>query len=356
MNENKRNNDIKKTDTGMADIRAMRIMEALSGADEELLERSSRPVRARAAGFRRGRSGKPAPFWRYAGTWAAVLCLAAVGAASWGGYRFMQDSGASGSGGPASADKVPLMEEASLTEAGGTEAAAEEGAAEEAMPEEGADGAVGAQQAQMDGGRTEKAEQEPDRENSVQSGFTEEKSKDTAESVTEDMASCLKDPSLAYTEKEARAQEKTGSFIPAVIPQGYVFESASRNTDTEKANLAVCWTRGMDSIMLFIEETENPPVTVDLEKAETYDLRLYEVPYGESVPEQYRESVGQPVFAIEDLSLEVVESRMVSYDDAGDTDTPRGSFSVLYPDGMLVRFNGRGTASEIWEMFCSIEE
>ena len=47
---------------------------------------------------------------------------------------------------------------------------------------------------------------------------------------------------------------------------------------------------------------------------------------------------------------------MKSYDDAGDTDTPRGNFSVLYPDGVVVRFNGRGTAQEIWEMFCSMGE
>ena len=45
---------------------------------------------------------------------------------------------------------------------------------------------------------------------------------------------------------------------------------------------------------------------------------------------------------------------MKSYDDQGDTDTPRGNFSVLYEGGVLIRFSGRGTAEEIWEMFCSM--
>ena len=41
--------------------------------------------------------------------------------------------------------------------------------------------------------------------------------------------------------------------------------------------------------------------------------------------------------------------------DSGDTDTPRGNFAVLYSDGVLVEFSGRGTAEEIWNMFEGLE-
>ena len=58
--------------------------------------------------------------------------------------------------------------------------------------------------------------------------------------------------------------------------------------------------------------------------------------------------------AVKDFNLEIVKSRMKSYDDQGDTDTPRGNFSVLYEGGVLIRFSGRGTAEEIWEMFSSM--
>lgn len=112
----------------------------------------------------------------------------------------------------------------------------------------------------------------------------------------------------------------------------------------------------MDSILLGIEKTDSAPDTVDIARAETYDVRLYEIPYGETVPEEYREVFQDPVFAMEDLSLEVIRSRVVSYQDRGDTATPRGNFRVLYPEGVLVRFNGRGTPEEIWEMFCSMGE
>lgn len=110
----------------------------------------------------------------------------------------------------------------------------------------------------------------------------------------------------------------------------------------------------MDMILLHLEQTQGTVETVDVEKPEIYDERLYEVPYGETVPEEYRQVFQDPVFALEDFSLEIVESRMKAYEDSGDTATPRGNFKVLYPDGVLVSFNGRGTAQEIWDMFCSM--
>lgn len=125
-------------------------------------------------------------------------------------------------------------------------------------------------------------------------------------------------------------------------------------TESQEPNMTLCWIRGMDSITLHLERTANPPATVDVEETESYDQRLYEVPYGETVPEEYRQTFDNPVFAVEDFNLEIVKSRMKSYDDQGDTDTPRGNFNVLYEGGVLIRFNGRGTAEEIWEMFCSM--
>ena len=121
--------------------------------------------------------------------------------------------------------------------------------------------------------------------------------------------------------------------------------------------LTLLWSKGEDDILLSIQETDSTAETggtVDVEKPETYDARLYELPYGDTVPEEYREAFMDPVFAKDDFSLEIVRSRVISYPgDGGDTDTPGGWFSVLY-DGVLVYFNGRGTPEEIWEMFASM--
>ena len=153
---------------------------------------------------------------------------------------------------------------------------------------------------------------------------------------------------------QAREDAVLGAYVPTALPAGYAFEEGHRVTESQEPNMTLCWIRGMDSITLHLERTANPPATVDVEETESYDQRLYEVPYGETVPEEYRQTFDNPVFAVEDFNLEIVKSRMKSYDDQGDTDTPRGNFSVLYEGGVLIRFNGRGTAEEIWEMFCSM--
>ena len=117
--------------------------------------------------------------------------------------------------------------------------------------------------------------------------------------------------------------------------------------------MSISWSRGLDAIQVFMEQTEDCD-TVDINAPERYDERLYEVPYGESVPEEYREDFENPVFAWEDFSREVIESRMRSYEDSGDTDTPRGNFGILFPDGVLLRFYGRGTVEQIWDMIQSL--
>lgn len=331
--------------------RAMKLMEALSGVDEELLERCEESgVRKKA----------PIPLRRYARGWAAVLCLAVVGVAGWGGYRLVQENGremnSEGAYDEAGLEEIEVIMENTVPsqepEAGNQEAApreAEEGVSGSghASPNEGGDNGMGADAAEKD----RPSEESTDKER-------EEKSDDSTDKQNESVMdeACMADNTRKLTEAEARAQEVLGGYVPKVLPRGYAFESAVTNPDSPEENLRLCWTRGMDSIMLSFTKVENAPITVDVEKPETYDERLYEVPHAETVPEEYRQSVNHPVFAREDFSLEIIRSRMISYNDSGDTDAPRGNFSVLCSDGVLVVFSGRGTAEEIWEMFCSMED
>ena len=167
-------------------------------------------------------------------------------------------------------------------------------------------------------------------------------------------------PQQKLTEAQAR-ESGLGDYVPEVLPAGYVFDEASLQTEAEDSqspsDLRLTWSRGMDYITLHITRHEMQEISVvDVNAPETYDQRLYEIPLGDSVPREYWESVQNPVFAAEDLSLEVIETRMVSMaGDSGDTDTPRGNFAVLYSGGVLVEFSGRGTAEEIWNMFEGLE-
>ncbi len=370
-------------DEGMRE-HALRIMEALSGVDEELLERSGRERQRRnltAPGHRRAsRTGavgsRKRPIWQAAGAWAAALCLGVAGIASWSAYG---QRGGAGDGSPL-VKSGTVYEENGMDMAGGQndypgDAPECEGAADveehqKLGPAQGDVAAQGNGAAQEnssvkdnsavhtgvesagnygDTGRKDGLPQNIDSENT--GGFGQN---DTEDGMTEIVDGCGKLNAIEYSLQAAGQIEGLGEYVPETLPEGYKFESAYSNQDLDRENLTVSWSRGMDMILLHLEQTQGTVETVDVEKPEIYDERLYEVPYGETVPEEYRQVFQDPVFALEDFSLEIVESRMKAYEDSGDTATPRGNFKVLYPDGVLVSFNGRGTAQEIWDMFCSM--
>lgn len=335
----------------------MRLMEALSDVDQALLERCAGTGRVTAC--RR-------PLWQSARVAAAVLCLAVVGAASWGGYQLSRTrmGGADSSGGAAAPYMEEIREDAeeavprdevtcdTAPEAAGAEDAVEAGQGGEQIRQTEADKF-------MDGQYADGGEMPPGQESAIEEGRRDGSGTggDAVEEngSPEDTAGCPLPPqSQKLTLAQAREDAALGAYVPTALPAGYAFEEGHRVTESQEPNLTLCWIRGMDSIMLHLERTANPPATVDVEETESYDQRLYEVPYGETVPEEYRQTFDNPVFAVEDFNLEIVKSRIKSYDDQGDTDTPRGNFSVLYEGGVLIRFNGRGTAEEIWEMFCSM--
>lgn len=387
---------------------ALRIMEALSGVDEELLERCGRAEAygegqesmaertkenegrtAQLSGMADRESGpegtkkgggkrKPGslrrrPLWQSLGTWAAALLLVVAWAASWRGYQLSDKSSSEGSGGGStlqqngaeysaigmsSAEERQAADEGCLlgeipeagaagdTEADGTKREVSGAYGYEEVPEEGA--------APDSGGDSVRDEcWEIDGLQEAENAVREEAGKVSAapESAEEKFSAMH---TQKYTEQEARELEGLGSYVPDTVPEGYRFERACADSDPERENLMVCWSRGTDYILLYLEKTQGPVEAVDIEKPETYDQRLYEVPYGETVPEEYLQMFMDPVFALDDLSLEVIESRMMSYEDAGDTHTPRGGFRVLYPEGVMVSFRGCGTAEEIWDMFCSM--
>ena len=326
-------------------------MEALSAVDEGLLERSGMPVTDTGEGERNGKKvtdmssyrKRHRSLWRYSRMAAACLALVVVGAVSWSGLRlarFMNlgESNSSGSSGGGQTGTAVNMETAQGLTAEGSMNTAPEG-----MDERYSD-------AEAPGGETDTG--------GINGGSGNTTSGQESNPATKEEGSlcttpCPPDDRRTITVEQARDSE-LGAYVPRLLPAGYSFESAY--TD-DKGQLYLCWTSGMDTIRLSITCVEAGELeTVDVSRPETYDVRLYELPYGETVPREYWTVFDNPIFLAEDFSLEAVASRMKSYQDAGDTDTPRGKFSVLYPDGILVGFDGDGSVEDIWTMFASLTE
>ncbi|WIV13711.1 hypothetical protein [Proteiniborus sp. MB09-C3] len=146
---------------------------------------------------------------------------------------------------------------------------------------------------------------------------------------------------------EARADVDFGKYLPATIPDGFVFEEALRFINQEGDELSAYWVKGMGYIdwhVSTLDESDKMRIT-SIEDTGNYDLSLYPIPRADSVPNELREIVDNPIFLSEELTLEAVKSRTYEVSDSGDEPGPRMRFSVLYGD-ILVELRIKGASSE----------
>ena len=91
---------------------------------------------------------------------------------------------------------------------------------------------------------------------------------------------------------------------------------------------------------------------VDLSNRAAYDVRLYSIPWCDSVPEEYRETVDNPIFRAQDMTREIIAARSRSYQDAGDIDGPRINFTIRYSDGTEAEYTSKGLSEDaLWAIF-----
>ena len=150
--------------------------------------------------------------------------------------------------------------------------------------------------------------------------------------------------------EEARQEGAFAPYLPEQDIPGYgEFYGALSYQEGVRDRLSVHWYRGYDdvSIAVSLPEGELSYALADPDRPEEYDLRLYPIPWSESVPEEYRDTVSMPAFRAEDLSLAVVEARGREHDTGGMT----YSFAVLHPSGALVEYRCDGlTAEQVWAL------
>ncbi len=274
---------------------AERLFGAMSGVDEKLLERSEKKQ-------------KVVPFRRYGGVLVASICLCVVGGALWvtGNMPYsVRNESADTTG--AMQDKVVAANEqaaavADMDTADVKTADAVEGA--------GAEEDVMAEMADSDEGAVQ-----------------ESALNHSADTIDKTSSTTEKQGAMAETLSEAQARETKilGSYLPVTVLDGYKFESAYCVGDTENAgSLSVCWKNGADEIWITVTTGE---------------------PAGH----------GDSAVAFRNLTKEWIAEQMKTTENENDTDTPEGNFTVVYENGVLVKFSGRGSADSIWKMFQSIE-
>ena len=143
--------------------------------------------------------------------------------------------------------------------------------------------------------------------------------------------------------EEALALESFGSYFLSSIPDGFTEESIHHFRDQKTEYLSGLWTRNYDELywkVSYLTEEDRSRLTHE-EETQRYDLSLYPIPRADSVPEELREVVDNPIFYAEELSSELVWARAYKTGEQGDSNGWRMSFSVLYGD-MVVTVRSKG--------------
>lgn len=120
------------------------------------------------------------------------------------------------------------------------------------------------------------------------------------------------------------------------------YQEGSRNT------LSVCWLWEYDSVEVWIHRDSYYSYDLaDPNDPASYDVRLYDIPWYDSVPEKYQNTIYCPAFHAEEMSLAIIEARGVEKDTGG----LKFRFEVVHPDGTVVSYRcDKMTARQVWEM------
>ena len=151
-------------------------------------------------------------------------------------------------------------------------------------------------------------------------------------------------------------------YLPQSAPAGYGdFHGGLTWREGTEHRLWVHWSRGLDDVLLSVSLPEGGSALsggeqpVDPDRPESYDLRLYSIPWCDSVPEEYQSTISCPTFRAADMGLPVVQARALLRDDRGDSGSLSFSFQVLHENGALVRYDCQGlTAEQVWAMVAAI--
>lgn len=146
---------------------------------------------------------------------------------------------------------------------------------------------------------------------------------------------------------EARADADFGAYVPVSLPEGFVFEDALRYKNQVQDALFVNWIKGMGYInwcVSILDDNDKTRIT-SVNDTKNYNLALYPIPRTDSVPDELRKIVNNPIFPVDELTLEAVQARTYEVSDAGDEPGQRMRFGVLYGD-ILVELSVKGASSE----------
>ena len=173
--------------------------------------------------------------------------------------------------------------------------------------------------------------------------------------LTNDQIPAWRDARFSTLE-QARQETAFAPYLPADDLPGYSeFEGFLSYQEGCRNQLSLSWRHGMDDVFIQVclPEGDSPYTDqpMDVTVPESYDVRLYEIPWADLVPEEYRLNFSSPTFAAGDMSREIVAARAYTPNEQGDTNSLRIQFQVLHENGVLVKYSLESlTVDQAWAL------
>lgn len=144
---------------------------------------------------------------------------------------------------------------------------------------------------------------------------------------------------------EAKEVPVFGEYFLNDVPEGYREENIRRYKDKWNDYLSGLWYKGYSDISWKVQyyTEEDASRLTKVSETERYDLALYPIPRAESVPVELQGVVDNPIFTVEELTLDAVRKRAYKVED--ESDEWRMRFSVKYGD-ILVEVSTEGVTPE----------
>jgi hypothetical protein len=148
---------------------------------------------------------------------------------------------------------------------------------------------------------------------------------------------------IPLSHEEACNTEPYGAYFLPQVPAGFAEERIHSYRDQNTSYLAGLWTKGYDELSWRVSAytEEDASRLTHAEDPQRYDLSLYPIPRADSVPDELREVVDNPIFYAEELTPDLIWARAYKPNEQGDSNGWRMHFSILCGDVVLtVRSKG----------------
>jgi len=158
--------------------------------------------------------------------------------------------------------------------------------------------------------------------------------------------------------EQARDDPDFGAYLPVNVPLDWEFNHARRSLNQHDNSLAANWDKEFGTIRWVARTPTEDDLRriVCVDEREKYDMSLYSIPLAGSVPSELWDFVFDPVFLVEEMSIDVVRARAFSAGRRGG-DAPEWSinFSVLYDDVLVSIWTSGISPEQAWDMLAGLD-